>query len=837
MRILGFRVLAVGLTVWALAAGSWAGDDKDKKGGNEGAPMTVVNATPDLQAGNLSLEGAGFGVNPGRVTLNGGPLTVLFWSDTEILAQLPPAPRPASYLLTVFRPRSKKERDEKGGPEEAADFIATLGAVGPEGEKGPIGPTGAAGLPGEPGPQGIQGPPGPTGATGPQGPQGPVGAIGPQGPVGATGPQGPVGATGQQGPVGATGPQGPNGAIGPQGVPGPMGPMGPQGLPGLVGPTGPQGPTGPTGASAVGNCAADEVLTGDNKCKTLEAASGIFVKEGASNGGRLRLSADVPGPDSDAVGVAFPFQPDNHVLVVENQRGTDSETDTSHHNTGGVAVILNSHSPSLVPGIANRINTNDNYVTFFSRDGNGSDKIVGRIEGVSPLDVTNIFTGLAAVAIQANPADLFKLNVEFNPVADWLKVDWPTLTGGSTGSLTHPGFVAPSLTGGSFTHTNRAPSFSPGSLPTASFSPGSLPYIYWPNDVPIWDWYFSSGSLPSLSFGQGSLPSINWGSLAEPALGFSLTFPNLNLGSLGQAGLGLQYTPPTFPTLTAGGITETNSPFKTFSLTVDPIELGQLGDRFVEQFGRLAGLAFKAKNDPVGFGITYVKAGFTAGVTYESGAGDYAEWLERLDPEEKLAVTDVVGVFAGKIAKKTEGADQVMVVSFKPVVLGNMPPDGHKHLYEKVAFLGQTLVKIRGPFAKGDLILPSGLNDGTAIAVAPDKLAPGQWSQVLGVSWDQGGGLTGGGINLGNVAVGMSASPMAGVVQAALSRSDARMADLKAGNETLATELTAVRTRLAGVEAMNSRLLSLAAAVEELKAELNQAASSRNVFTRATPNP
>lgn len=827
MRHLGFRILAAGLTLCALAKGSWAGDDKDKKGG-EGAPMTVVNATPDLEAGNLSLEGAGFGLYPGRVALNGGPATVLFWSNTEILVELPPAPRPGSYLVTVFRPRSKKERHDKG-PEEEADFIATLGAVGPRGEQGPIGPTGEPGLPGEPGIPGepglpgIQGPPGPNGATGLPGPQGPVGATGPQGP------QGPVGATGPQGPTGATGPQGvpgPTGPTGPMGPMGPLGAMGPQGLPGLVGPMGPQGPTGPAGASAVGTCAADEVLTGANLCKKLEAPSGIFVQEGASNGGRLRLSADVAGPDSDAVGVALPFQPDNHVLVVENQRGTDSAADTTRHNTGGVAVILNSHDPNLFPGMANRINTNDNYMTFFERDENGTDKIAGRVEGVSPFDVTNIFTGLAAVAIQANPADLFKLNVEFNPVADWLHVDWPTLSGGSTGSLTHPGFVAPSLSGGSFTHTNRPPSFSPGSLPTASFNPGSLPSIHWPG-LDFANWSFNPGSLPSLSFGQGSLPGIDWGSLAEPALGFSLTFPSMNAGSLGQAGLGLQYTPPTFPTLTAGGITEANSPIKTFSLTWDATEGAQLKDRFVEQFGRVAGLAFKAKNDPVGFGITYAKAGFSAGVTYESGSGDYAEWLERLDADEKLAVTDVVGVFAGKITRKTEGADQVMAISFKPIVLGNMPPEGHKHLYEKVAFLGQTLIKIRGPFAKGDLILPSGLNDGTAIAVNPRNLAADKWSQVLGVSWDQGGSLTGGGISLGNVAVGLSGSPMAGVVQAALARTDARMAEVEAANDALAAELSTVRTRLAEVESVNTRLLSLAAAVEALKAELNQAASSR----------
>jgi Tfp pilus assembly protein PilN len=95
------------------------------------------------------------------------------------------------------------------------------------------------------------------------------------------------------------------------------------------------------------------------------------------------------------------------------------------------------------------------------------------------------------------------------------------------------------------------------------------------------------------------------------------------------------------------------------------------------------------------------------------------------------------------------------------------------------------------------------------------------------VSWDQGGSLTGGGITLGNVAVGLSGSPMAGVVQAALARTDARMAQFQATNDALAAELSTVRTRLAEVESLNTRLLSLAAAVEGLKAELNQAAFSR----------
>ncbi|MCM2255674.1 MAG: hypothetical protein NDJ94_08390 [Vicinamibacteria bacterium] len=568
----------------------------------------------------------------------------------------------------------------------------------------------------------------------------------------------------------------------------------------------------------MGTCQAGQVLLGDNTCRDLEAPAGIFVKEGASNGGRLRLSADVAGPDSDAVGVAFPFQPDHHVLVVENQRGTDSASDTTRHNTAGVAVILNSHSPDTFPGPANRINTNDNYMTFFERDEDGTDKIVGRIEGVSPFDITNVLAGLASIGIQANPADLFKLEIELNPVEEWLTVDWPTLSGGSTGSLTHPGFVAPSLTGGSFTHGGAAPYFSVGTLPSASFNPGSLPSINWPG-LDFANWSFNPGSLPSMAFSPGTAPALDWGYLDDPALGFSLTFPALSLGSLGQQGLGLQYTPPTFPTLTAGAITQGQSPFKKFALTVDEAELDQLKDRFSGHFGRLAGLAMQAKNDPVGFGIKYAKTTFSAGVTYESGSGDYAEWLERLDPEEELAVADVVGVHAGRISKKTDGASQVMVVSLKPIVLGNMPDEGRKHLYEKVAFLGQTLVRIRGRFAKGDLILPSGANDGTAIAVSPEQMTPGQWGHVLGVSWDEGGRLFGGGVSLANVAVGLSASPMAGVMRAELERSEARMQALQARNEALAAELASVRQRLAGVEAIDQQLASLAAAVEELRAE------------------
>jgi hypothetical protein len=116
-------------------------------------------------------------------------------------------------------------------------------------------------------------------------------------------------------------------------------------------------------------------------------------------------------------------------------------------------------------------------------------------------------------------------------------------------------------------------------------------------------------------------------------------------------------------------------------------------------------------------------------------AGDYAEWLERLDPAEPIDFGDVVGVFGGRITRRTEGADQVLVVSLKPIVLGNMPPEGREDLSEKVAFMGQVPVKVLGPVHRGDYIVASGRGDGTARAVSPAELTPDQLPQVVGRAW------------------------------------------------------------------------------------------------------
>ncbi|MBE0643211.1 MAG: hypothetical protein IH600_03960 [Bacteroidetes bacterium] len=45
------------------------------------------------------------------------------------------------------------------------------------------------------------------------------------------------------------------------------------------------------------------------------------------------------------------------------------------------------------------------------------------------------------------------------------------------------------------------------------------------------------------------------------------------------------------------------------------------------------------------------------GVAFNSGGADYAEWLEREDPNDKFVFGDIVGVHAGKISRRIEDAD------------------------------------------------------------------------------------------------------------------------------------------------------------------------------------
>ena len=125
----------------------------------------------------------------------------------------------------------------------------------------------------------------------------------------------------------------------------------------------------------------------------------------------------------------------------------------------------------------------------------------------------------------------------------------------------------------------------------------------------------------------------------------------------------------------------------------------------------------------------------TVGVTYQSGSGDYAEYLMKQFPAEKINASDIVGVKGGKISKNIEGAEKLMVVSFKPIVLGNTPNDAALPNYEKVAFMGQVPVKVFGKVNLGDYIIPNGVNNGVGVAVAPDKIKHSDIKNIVGIAW------------------------------------------------------------------------------------------------------
>ena len=134
--------------------------------------------------------------------------------------------------------------------------------------------------------------------------------------------------------------------------------------------------------------------------------------------------------------------------------------------------------------------------------------------------------------------------------------------------------------------------------------------------------------------------------------------------------------------------------------------------------------------------IQLTTACLDGGVVYKSGLGDYAEYLEKEDYNEPMMFGDIVGVKGGKITKDMSNAQQYMVVSLAPIVLGKTPPhDSLEYRYEKVAFMGQVPVKVTGKVKSGDYIIPSGNNDGIGIAVSPEDISLAQAGQIVGRAW------------------------------------------------------------------------------------------------------
>lgn len=145
------------------------------------------------------------------------------------------------------------------------------------------------------------------------------------------------------------------------------------------------------------------------------------------------------------------------------------------------------------------------------------------------------------------------------------------------------------------------------------------------------------------------------------------------------------------------------------------------------------------------------------GVVYESGNGDYAEYLLRADNIRDLLPAEIVGVKAGIVSLDTKNADHVMAVSTAPIVLGNAPQPDQEDQYEKIAFMGQVPVRIAGPVQMGDFIIASGNNDGLGIAVNPENMQAGDYPKAVGIAWETKEDPL---FNIVNVAVGINTNDL-----------------------------------------------------------------------------
>ncbi|MEL7120173.1 MAG: hypothetical protein AAFO07_12050, partial [Bacteroidota bacterium] len=150
------------------------------------------------------------------------------------------------------------------------------------------------------------------------------------------------------------------------------------------------------------------------------------------------------------------------------------------------------------------------------------------------------------------------------------------------------------------------------------------------------------------------------------------------------------------------------------------------------------------------------------GVSYETASGDYAEYLIRQDSSELITYGDIVGVRAGEVSKEFLEAEHFMAISKAPAMSGAAPQPQVRHLYEKVAFMGQIPVKVIGQVNKGDYILPSGNGDGLGIAVNPKKMLPKDYHRIVGIAWDESDGKAP--FKMINTAVGINQNDLADIV-------------------------------------------------------------------------
>ncbi len=219
------------------------------------------------------------------------------------------------------------------------------------------------------------------------------------------------------------------------------------------------------------------------------------------------------------------------------------------------------------------------------------------------------------------------------------------------------------------------------------------------------------------------------------------------------------------------------------------------------------------------------------GVQYQSSSADYAEWLKKLDPNEKFSPGDIVGVYGGKISKNTKDADCVMCVSLSPAVLGNMPKKEDEQNFVKVAFKGQVPIKVFGTVHKGDYIIPSGLNDGIGIAVTPQLMTANEFSAVLGRAWESADGEY---LNMINTSVGLKLKDLAVYIKGKMNESSKLQSEMIIKDNELNSTLALLNELEEQYKSLQSKLTVMRSILNEntrystLKANENELSNKKS---------
>jgi hypothetical protein len=186
--------------------------------------------------------------------------------------------------------------------------------------------------------------------------------------------------------------------------------------------------------------------------------------------------------------------------------------------------------------------------------------------------------------------------------------------------------------------------------------------------------------------------------------------------------------------------------------------------------------------------------------TLDNSGADFAEELPVARGAAVPEAGDLVGVRGGEVSLTTEEADRVMIASTAPAVTGNVPPAGEADDARRVpvAFVGQVPARVRGSVEVGDLIVPSGRDDGTARAVPPEEYRRAEHGPIAGQAWSEKETAPVGTVT---VAVGLGQS---GAVAERMDDQRDRIATLEAENEALKERQEVIEERLAALEARAS---------------------------------